>query len=103
MDYGSYYIGTDLKFQITLEAEGFNQDEDEYYIDFYCGSDVKHYDQTKIQTGGDGKHYLLVPTSGMEPGIIRMVITVCIPDRDVVGGIRKEVESIKLGVLKSAV
>lgn len=104
MDSGSYYIGADLKFQITLEARGFDQDNDEYRIDIYCGDgEPKHYTQENIKSGSDGKHYLLVPTSDMSPGIIRMVITVLIPDNDVPGNVRKEVESLKLGVLKSVI
>ena len=102
MDNGSYYIGTDLKFQIMLEAEGFDQNEDNYDIDFYCGNDEKHFSQADVQSGVDGKHYLIVPTAGMSPGVIRMIITVYIPDPDISGNIRKEVESLKLGVLKSA-
>ena len=104
MDNGRYYIGTDLKFQITLTAEGFDQDENNYDIDFYCGSNTpKHYTQQNVVKGGDGCHYLLIPTNDLTPGMMKMVITAYVPDPDFPNNVRKEVESITLGPIKPAI
>ncbi len=101
MDIGRYYVGEDLKFKITLTADGFDQGTDNYEIDFYCGDNsVRHYTQADIKTGTDGDYYLLIDTSGMQPGVMRMVITAYIPDSDFEDNTRKEVESISLGPLR---
>ena len=103
MDNGRYYIGTDLKFKITLTAEGFDQGRDNYEIDFYCGDGHKHFTQDDVVKGTDGNFYIFIPTSDFTPGITKMVITAYIPDRDISGGVRKEIESIILGPLKPAI
>lgn len=101
MNEGRYYVGEDLKFKITLTAEGFNQSKDPYEIDFYCGDNpVKHFTQGQMKPGLDGDYYLLIDTKGMKPGVMRMVITAHIPDEDFDDNYRDEVESISLGPLR---
>lgn len=101
MNEGRYYVGEDLKFKITLTAEGFDQSTDGYEIDFYCGDNtVKHFTQADIKTGADGDYYLLIDTKEMKPGVMRMVITAHIPDNDFDDHYRNEVESISLGPLR---
>lgn len=103
MDNGRYYIGTDLKFKITLTAEGFDQGQDNYDIDFYCGTQHKHYTQANMVKSIDGNFYLCIPTSNLSPGMMKMVITAYVPDTCFDGHKRKEIESITLGPLKPAV
>ena len=100
MENGRFYVGEDLKFQITLVAEGFNQDSDRYDLEFHCGNYVHTYTQDDVVKGADGNHYLLIPTSTLAPGMMRMVITAYVPDADFQSGIRKEVEAVNLGPLK---
>lgn len=100
MDNGRYFVGEDLKFKITLEADGFVQDEDDYTIEFICGTYTHTYTQDDIVKGADGCHYLLIPTVNLTPGMMKMIITVFVPDGDFPDAVRKEVESITLGPLK---
>lgn len=101
MNDGRYYVGEDLKFKITLTADGFDQGTDNYEIDFYCGDNtVKHFTQADMKTGLDGDYYLLINTKGMQPGVMRMVITAHIPDNDFPDHFRDEMESISLGPLR---
>lgn len=101
MNEGRYYVGEKLKFRITLTAEGFNQEDGRYDIDFYCGDNpVKHFNQDSMKKGLDGNHYLLIETEGMTPGVMRMVITVYIPDEDFDDNVRTEIESLSLGPLR---
>lgn len=101
MNDGRYYVGEDLKFKITLTADGFEQSTDNYEIDFYCGDNtVKHFTQADMKTGLDGDYYLLINTKGMQPGVMRMVITAHIPDNDFPDHFRDEMESISLGPLR---
>ena len=94
-----YYIGSDLKFQIDITATGFNQQEDDYTIDIYCGDSVLHYDQDDV-ISHEGKFYLPVPTANLEPGMLRIVVTAKVPDDDFDGGIRKEIAVRNLKYLK---
>lgn len=103
MENQRWFIGTDLKFQITLTAEGFNQGSDRYDLDFYCGDQLRHFTQKDIVTDGDGHYYLLVPTAGLTPGMMRLVITAYVPDTDFGNRVRKEVESVVIGPLRPAV
>ena len=103
MENGRYYIGTDMKFQVTLTAEGFNQGSDRYDLDFYCGDQVRHFTQNDIVTDGEGNYYLLVPTTGLTPGMMRLVVTVYVPDTDFSNNVRREVESIVIGPLRPAI
>lgn len=101
MNEGRYYVGEDLKFKITLTAEGFDQSRDPYKIDFYCGDNPEqHFDQDDMKEGLDGDYYLLIDTKNMKPGVMRMVITARIPDNDFPDNYRDEVESISLGPLR---
>lgn len=54
MDSGKYFVGEDLKFKITLTADGFDQDTDDYQIEFVCGSYTHTYTQDDIVKGADG-------------------------------------------------
>ena len=101
MNEGRYYVGEKLKFRITLTAEGFDQEDGRYDIDFYCGdNEVKRYNQDSMKKGLDGNWYLLIDTEGMQPGVMRIVVSVYIPDADFDDNERKEIESISLGPLR---
>lgn len=101
-----YYKGTDLKVQISISAEGFDQEDNNYDIDVYCGEEVKHYNQDNVVSDGEGHYLLPLPTEELSAGKITLVITAYVPDADFAdyGGIRKEVSApIKIGVLKEII
>lgn len=103
MNEGRYYVGEDLKFKITLTADGFSQKDDDYEIDFYCGDNQPlHFNKSDMKEGLDGDYYLLIDTEekNLKPGVMRMIITAYIPDNDFHDHTRKEVESISLGPLR---
>ena len=94
-----YYIGSDLKFQIDLTANGFDQNKDNYTIDFYCGDKIMHFTQDHV-ISHDGHFYLPVPTDSLDPGLLRIVVTAYVPDSDFSEGIRKEIAVRNLKYLK---
>ena len=85
-----YYIGAGLKFQIEISASGFDQNKDNYTIDFYCGDDHLQFTQADV-FNHDGKFYLPVPTDNLQPGMLKIVTTAYVPDDDFEGGFRKEI------------
>ena len=94
-----YYKGTDLKYQVTLSATGFSQVTDEYDLDFYCGGSHKHFDQDDLVHNIQGQYFLLIPTSDVNTGSMRLVITLHVPDEDFQSGTRDEVTVTELGML----
>jgi len=99
MTESGYYIGEDLKFEVTLTATGFNQDCDSYTIDFYAGNKHLTFTQDDVISRG-GKFYLPVPTVNLAPGMMRMVITAEIPDTDFPDGKRTEITVVNLPSLR---
>lgn len=98
-----YYKGTGLKIQIAITAEGFNQDENDYNIDIYCGEEELNFTQDDMVPDGQGNYLLPLPTDTLTEGKIMMVVTAYVPDADFAdcGGIRKEVSApITIGRLK---
>lgn len=95
-----YYIGEDLKFEVTLTATGFDQNRDNYKIDFYCGD--KHLDFTRDDViSKEGKFYLPVPTATLKPGMMKMVFTAYVPDPDFPDGTRTEITVVNLPTLRA--
>jgi hypothetical protein len=94
-----YYEGSDLKFQIDISATGFDQNSDRYNIDFYCGDRKISFTQDDV-ISSDGKFYLPVPTAGLEPGMMKIVVTAFVPDSDFTSGYRKEIAVRNLKYLK---
>lgn len=94
-----YYEGSDLKFQIEVTATGFDQNTDPYNIDFYCGDSKISFTQDDV-ISNDGKFYLPVPTDGLKPGMMKIVVTAFVPDSDFESGYRKEIAVRNLKYLK---
>lgn len=96
-----YYWGTVLKLQVDITAAGFDQDSDDYSILIVCGSKSLHYTQDDVLDGGEHK-YIVIPTEELMPGTMNMVVAAYVPDSDIEGGVRKEVVSLNIGVLRPA-
>lgn len=90
-----YYIGSDLKFKIDINATGFNQETDPYDIDVYCGKKRLHFTQEHVKWCDDN-FYLPVPTDKLAPGQLKIVITAHVPDDDFDDGYRDEIIVKKL-------
>lgn len=96
-----YYWGTVLKLQVDITAAGFDQDSDDYSILIVCGSKSLHYTQDDVLDDGEHK-YIVISTEELMPGTMNMVVAAYIPDSDIEGGVRKEVVSLNIGVLRPA-
>ena len=98
----SYYIGSDLKFalSITVQGGGFDQATSNYDIDIYCGSKKLHYTQEDIYADG-GEYYLMVPTSELRPGTMKMVVTAYVEDDAFESGYRREVDVRNIATIKN--
>ena len=91
-----YYVGTELKFVLTIEAEGFDMNRDEFDVTI-IGSDGKEYQCTEDDVKNvDGVWYLLLDTNNFANGLLRMVVSAYVPDSIFPDGTRKEVTIVNL-------
>jgi len=97
-----YYLGSDLKFKIEVTASGFDQATDDYTVDLYCGNKKIAYTKADI-VAQEGNYYLLVNTSLLKPGTMKLVITAMVPDEAFASGVRREVEVVNIGTIKSII
>ena len=100
MEEERYYIGTDLKFAITITADGFDMASDDYACELLCGFKKVTVKKDDIVTGVDGESYLLVDTTQFPSGTLRWVVTASVPDGDYAKGYRNEVDATDLCIIK---
>lgn len=86
-----YWIGTDLKFAITITADGFSMDDDDYEITVGNGSKQVVVEKAKIVNGANGEHLLLLDTTQFPSGTIHIVVSAKVRDNDFDTGVRREV------------
>lgn len=97
---GSYYIGTDLKFRIDIQAEGFDMANDDFSIQLRSGNDLIEVPDDNIVYDEDGNYFLLVNTSQLKAGPLQMIVTANVPDGDFPNGVRREVDRVNLCMIK---
>lgn len=97
----NWYLGTDLKLQLTITASGFNMNTGKYDIVVSCGGRTRQYNQDTVVSDGSN-HYLVIPTETLCPGILKLKVTAYVPDADAPGNLRKEVTVIDAGIIRPA-
>lgn len=100
MEEERYYIGTNLKYAITITADGFDMTDDDYTCTLCCGGKKVTVTKDDIVTGENDEHYLLVDTTQFPSGTLRWVVTASVPDGDYAKGYRNEVDATDLCIIK---
>lgn len=97
-----FYVGTDLKFKIDIQADGFDMEYDDFSVALKCGNNTIEVPKENIVNDGEGNWFILVSTDAFRgSGLVSMIVTAYVPDEDFPSGIRREVEKIELCVIKS--
>ena len=100
----SYYVGTQLKMQLDIEADGFNQDTDPWQVTLRCGANQVVCSKTDNTITGvvndDAQWYLLIDTQSLGVGPVTMITEIMIPDGDFDSGFRKEIYKDELMIIK---
>jgi hypothetical protein len=96
----SYYVGTDLKFLISIEAQGFSMDLDDYKIVLRCKNVQKTVTKNDIVVDDQNNHYLCVDSTQFGPGMLQMVVYAYVPDEDFPDNDRAEVAVLNLCEIK---
>jgi len=97
MNNETYYFGSDLKFQFTITANGFDQYMDDWSVTLYSGNKSVTWEKHGEGDSDCDKHifmseteeepsehnwYLLVPTELLGNGPLKVVVTANVPDSD---------------------
>lgn len=96
----TFYIGTDLKFLLDIQAEGFSMTDDDFSVTLTCANKSVELQKEDIATDGDGNYYLLVDTTQFGNGTLVATVKASVPDDDFPSGIRHEVAVIGLCIIK---
>lgn len=86
------WVGTDLKFAITITAEGFDQENDDWKVVFQCGRNTLEMTKADMSIGEDGSFIANVKSSLLGAGTLSVITYAYVPDEDWEGGVRTEVD-----------
>lgn len=89
------YLGTELKFVVTITAGGFDMDQDDFNVVFKNTTNGNTIELAKSDLVNDGEfYYALVNTEDLGTGYVNVVTTAYVPDADFDDGKRTEVNVI---------
>lgn len=101
------YIGTDLKFLITIEAANFDMETDDFTVDIVRGLNRLHFDKSDLvveeytETVNNEEvtklhYYVCFDSAELGVGVVYAIVTAYVPDDDFDDGLRTEVYKIEL-------
>ncbi len=94
-DYG--YVGSDLKWAVSMTCEGFDMNEDDWKIIVSRGSrSVEYTNETAIYDDQADQWYICVDTTALGPGKAIITFVAYVPDSDILGGVRTEIAEYDL-------
>lgn len=89
------YLGTELKFAITITADGFDMEADDFSVVFKNNGNGKTIELSKSQLVYDQEvYYALFDTTDLGTGLVNVITTAYVPDSDFDDGFRTEVNVI---------
>lgn len=89
------WVGTGLKFAVTITAEGFSQDDDDWKVVFQCGRnsvELTKADMSISEDNGNLTYIANVDTSLLGTGDLSVITYAYVPDEDWDDGVRVEVD-----------
>lgn len=102
MNCSKFYVGSTLKFAITIERKGFNMEWNNWVITVSRGDKTVICDRNNNTiTDADGQWYFLIDTSVLGVGTYKIKVEIDVPDEDYASGVSHEVYGqnlIKVGV-----
>lgn len=85
------YLGTDLKYRLAIEAEGFSMVSDYFNVVITNGVNSIKITKDDCATDGQGNYYIMFNSSDLGPGVVKAIITAYVPDNDFPDSFREEV------------
>lgn len=94
------YVGTEMKYKVTISATGFNINNDDWNIEVFRGKTSRKFTKEECIHGLDG-WYLCFDTTDFGPGLYYAILTAYVPDSDFPDGYRTEVKKLLLEPVES--
>lgn len=94
------YVGTELKYALNIEAEGFDMWEHEFEVDIVRGQKRIHIPKDAMVISDD-QFFLCFDTRELGTGRVYAYVTAHVPDADFPDGIRDEVQKLELFIIHS--
>ena len=92
------YKGTDLKYHLDIQAEGFSMENDDFCVDITDNSGkTVHLDKNDCYFDGDW--YICFDTNSLQRGPLTAKVTAWVPDPCYESGYRTEVDKVELDYL----
>lgn len=98
---GPTYIGTELKYAITITSPGFDMGKDNFEVTLKRGSKSLHFTKDDLVVDEDGQYYVCFDSADLGTGMVAAVITAYVPDDDFPDGLRTEVYKMDLVIIKN--
>lgn len=89
------YIGTELKFKVSIVADGFSMSDDDFSVEIVRGDRRLLFEKDDLVRDGDD-FYCCFDTAYFGTGYIQAIIRAYVPDDDFDDGIRTEVYKFDL-------
>ncbi len=90
------FVGTMLKYALTIEAEGFSMADDDFEVLLKRGPNSLLLKKDDLVVDEHGQYYVCFDSKPLGPGIVSAVITAKVPDDDFPDGVRDEVYKLEL-------
>lgn len=96
----SVILGTEVKFVVNINCEGFDMDTDDFYIMIMKGHNVvKTYDKADLVLDSDA-YLLCIDTKEIGVGNFDVAVNAQVPDEHFDDGFRTEIERVSLMTVK---
>lgn len=95
------YVGSKLKYAVTISSPGFDITRDDLTIDIRRGGKKIHFEKDDLIVDENDQYYVCFDSAALGPGKVEAVITAFVPDDDFDDGIRTEVAKVELVQLKN--
>ncbi len=89
------YLGTELKYKVTMTATGFDMDTDDWEVTIVRGATKRTFTKSECVQGQDG-WFVCFDTKDFGAGNYYAIMTAFVPDADFDDGYRKEVKKFEL-------
>lgn len=94
------FLGTELKFKIDIEAQGFSMTDNDFTVEIVRGSKRKMFAKSDLVNDGEGNYYVCFDTAEFGAGSIYAIVTAFVPDSDFPDMLRTEVQEVNLLTIK---
>lgn len=95
------YEGSDLKFALNIECEGFSMDEDDFHVVLVNGCKRLLISKEDMSRSEDGTWFLCFNSENIGHGTITMIVYANVPDDDFDDGERTEIYKTELCKIES--